>query len=193
MVRFGRSERLLACISLVAVTATATSAAPSAPAAKKMHAAVRVISRPAPADEYFGKLKLSILGIRNTIKDVGANLDVDPNRWSGLQNKAIFAEDAMHDWEQKYPTDSWLAKSVFALERMYAKVDSGEGRQRSMAAMTWLVHDFPTTYYGRLGKKEIAEHRVGHPISTAAAPPASATPASNTQAAVPARLATPNP
>ena len=34
----------------------------------------------APADEYFGKLKMSILGIRNMIKDQGLKIDVDPNR-----------------------------------------------------------------------------------------------------------------
>ena len=34
----------------------------------------------APADEYFGKLKMSILGIRNTIKDQGIKIDYDPQK-----------------------------------------------------------------------------------------------------------------
>jgi hypothetical protein len=120
--------------------------------------------RVAPADEYFGKLKMSILGIRNTIHDVGANIDIDQNRVAGLMNKADLAEDAMMDWERKYPQDSWLPKTVFSLERMYAKIDSDEGRARSLRVMRWLVHDFPKTWYGRQGKVEIAQHRVGHPV-----------------------------
>lgn len=175
-------KRLLACVSLVAVTTTAaaSSTTPAAkPAAKttaktnapKAHPKIRV----APADEYFGKLKMSILGIRNTIKDVGLNLDVDPNRAASLMNKALLTEDAMHDWQKKYPQDTWLPKTVFALERMYAKINSDDGRKRSIATMNWLVRDFPRTEFGKLGKRELAEGRVGHPPSAplaASEPPA---------------------
>jgi hypothetical protein len=166
-------KRLLACVSLVAVTTTAVGAAPTpadkptpkpVPAHKKA-APIRV----APADEYFGKLKMSVLGIRNTIKDVGANIEIDQTRWAQLESKAAFAEDAMRDWEKKYPPDTWLAKMVFALERMYAKLDSDDGRKRSVAAMKWLVHDFPKSWYGRTGKTELAAGKVGRPAQTAAA------------------------
>jgi len=161
-------KRLLACLSLAALATTSASASPS-PAPKKpaapasKHVAVKR-PVPAPADEYFGKLKLSILGIRNTIKDVGANIDVDASRAPGLMSKADFTEDAIHDWERHYPTDTWLPKTIFALERMYAKIDSDDGRRRSMAAMLWLVHDYPNSWYGKTGRTELAQHRVGHPI-----------------------------
>ncbi len=159
-------KRLLAGVSLVAFTTTAALAATEAkPAAKPAPPAHKkpAPARVAPADEYFGKLKMSVLGIRNTIKDVGANLDIDQARWTQLASKAAFCEDAMRDWEKKYPQDSWLAKTVFSLERMYAKLDSDEGRQRAVAAMKWVVHDFPKSWYGRTGKKELAEGKVGHP------------------------------
>jgi len=125
---------------------------------------VSVPVRIAPADEYFGKLKLSILGIRNIITDVGANIDVDQSRAVSLMSKADLAEDAMLDWQKKYPQDTWLPKTVFSLERMYAKIDSDDGRARSLRVMRWLVHDFPTTWYGRTGKREMAQHHVGHPL-----------------------------
>jgi hypothetical protein len=166
-------KRLLTCVSLVAATTTATLSAP-APAAKptakpalaqKKASPVRV----APADEYFGKLKMSVLGIRNTIKDVGLNLDIDQTRWSQQASKAAFAEDAVRDWEKKYPQDTWLAKTVFALERMYAKLDSDEGRKHALASMAWLVHDFPKSWYAKTGKKELALGKVGRPALTAAA------------------------
>lgn len=170
-------KRILASVSLVAVatTAAAASTTPAAlktPVPKPAHT-TPAPRRVAPADEYFGKLKMSILGIRNTIHDIGANIDIDPSRAPGLMNKADFAEDAIRDWEKRYPADTWLPKSVFALERVYAKIDSDDGRRRSMLAMIWLVHDFPESWYGKVGRRELAEHRVGHPIDA----PASATPA----------------
>jgi hypothetical protein len=184
-------KRFLACLSLVALASTsATASTTTAPAsrgalgkkpAQKHPAAQRPI--PAPADEYFGKLKLSILGIRNTIKDVGANIDVDATRAPGLMSKADFAEDAIHDWERHYPTDTWLPKTIFALERMYAKIDSDDGRKRSLAAMTWLCHDYPNTWYAKTGRVEIAQHRVGHPIEAAVTTPTGTTgPAADTAA-----------
>jgi hypothetical protein len=168
-------KRLLACISLVALTTTAAPAA-VAPAAKPTakpavaHAHVKAAPiRVAPADEYFGKLKMSVLGIRNTIKDVGANLDIDQTRWQQLASKADFTEDAVRDWEKKYPHDTWLAKTVFSLERMYAKLDNEEGRSRAIASMKWLVRDFPKSWYGKTGKKELALGKVGKPVETASA------------------------
>jgi hypothetical protein len=164
-------KRLLACISLVAATTTA--ALPGAPTAKPTakpvpaHHAPAPHVRVAPADEYFGKLKMSVLGIRNTIKDVGANLDIDQTRWAQLASKAAFAEDAIKDWERKYPQDTWLAKTVFALERMYAKLDTDDGRKRSIASMKWLIHDFPKSWYGKTGRKELAMGKVGRPPQTA--------------------------
>jgi hypothetical protein len=165
-------KRLLTCVSLVAVTTTAALCAPvpgakatAKPAVAQAKAApVRV----APADEYFGKLKMSVLGIRNTIKDVGLNLDIDQKRWVEQASKAAFAEDAVRDWEKKYPQDTWLAKTVFALERMYAKLDSDEGRKHAVASMNWLVHDFPKSWYGKAGKRELALGKVGRPTQTTA-------------------------
>ncbi|MFN2460208.1 MAG: hypothetical protein ABR591_05930, partial [Candidatus Velthaea sp.] len=183
-------KRLLACVSLIAVTTTAAASSttpaakpvpkPAAPPAAKAKLAPKI--KVAPADEYFGKLKMSILGIRNTIKDVGANVDIDGNRWTLLVNKADFTEDAVRDWERKYPSDTWLARTIFALERMYAKLDSDEGRKRSVAAMNWLVHDFPNSPQAKIGKKELAAGRVGHPVTQTAT-------AGTTASAAPSALA----
>jgi hypothetical protein len=165
-------KRLLACVSLIAVTTTAALSAP-APATKPTAKPTLAHKKAppvavAPADEYFGKLKMSVLGIRNTIKDVGLNLDIDQTRWVQQASKAAFAEDALRDWAKKYPQDTWLAKTVFALERMYGKLDSDEGHQHALASMKWLVRDFPKSWYGKTGKKELALGKVGKPQVTAA-------------------------
>jgi hypothetical protein len=128
--------------------------------------------RVAPADEYFGRLKLSILGVRNTLRDLGARADADPPHAATILGPIGFTEDAIHEWEKKYPRDTWLPTSILALERDYAKVDSDEGRSRTLATMMWLVHDYPTSAAGKLGKSELAHGLVGVKPSPSPAPPA---------------------
>ena len=166
-------KRLLTVVSLVALSASAASAAVTpAPLATKPPALRAAAAKPiiphvvflkfkvAPADEYFGKLKLSILGIRNTIKDMGYKVDADPEHKMAL-NAIALTEDAMHDWEAKYPRDSWIPPAILSLERLYAKIDSDEARSHAKIAMTWLVKDYPITAPGKVGKKELAANVVG--------------------------------
>ncbi len=120
-------KRLIACVSLVAAASTAAvpSTAPSHPAAKAPAKSAKNVAKAppkckvAPADEYFGKLKMSILGIRNTIKDQSFKVDADPEKASGTLNAIALTEDAVHDWQHKYPCDSWIPGSIFSIEKFY--------------------------------------------------------------------------
>ncbi|GAC1498518.1 MAG: hypothetical protein NVS1B14_01560 [Vulcanimicrobiaceae bacterium] len=105
----------------------------ASPAAR--HVAVKV----APADEYFGRLKLSILGIRNTLKDLALKADYHPTTAESIFGSAAFAEDALREWEHKYPRDPWLAKTVAGLVHMYSKVPTPAGRAKMHAALAWLT------------------------------------------------------
>ena len=120
-------KRLIACASLVAVASTAAlatttphSSTSHKAAAHKTVAKAAPKCKVAPADEYFGKLKMSILGIRNTIKDKGLLVDVDSTKAESTLGAIALTEDAMHDWERKYPCDSWLPGTILALEHFYA-------------------------------------------------------------------------
>jgi hypothetical protein len=162
-------KRFMTVVSLVALSATAASAATPQPQAAKTTAAKPVVPhvvflkyRVAPADEYFGRLKLSILGIRNTIKDMGLKADADPARAATVvMGSVALTEDAMRDWEKKYPRDSWIPPAIFSLERLYAKVDSDDAREHAKTVMAWLVRDYPASAPAKIGKKELVENRVG--------------------------------
>jgi hypothetical protein len=174
-------KRLLVGVSLVALCSTGalaqtTASKPTNPAPPPPKFQV------APADEYFGRLKLSILGIRNTIKDLAYKTG-DANQATSLVATISLTEDAIHDWEKKYPHDSWLPRSIFSLERLYAMIDSDQARAKAKAAMVWLVHDYPKNPYAITGRKELASNEVGvKPAPVAAAPAAD-------QAALPAAQA----
>jgi hypothetical protein len=143
-------KRLIACVSLVAAATTAAMpatpahrTAPHANAKPKTKTVARAKCKVAPADEYFGKLKLSILGIRNTIKDQGLKVDFNPGQASSTFNAIALTEDAIRDWEHKYPCDSWIPGSIFALEHYYTKIHTADGVRHVHATFAWFRHDYP--------------------------------------------------
>jgi hypothetical protein len=159
-------KHFLTAVSLVAFSASAASAA-ATPSPKPYSRPVipHVVFlkyRVAPADEYFGRLKLSILGIRNTIKDMGLKADADSSHAANVVMGSVgLTEDAIHDWEKKYPQDGWIPATIFSLERLYAKVDSDDARRHAKITMAWLVHDYPASAPAKIGKKELAQNLVG--------------------------------
>src|ERR1700752_7553 len=66
----------------------------------------------APGDEYFGKMKMSYLGINNTYKDEAIRAG-DFTTDSNLINKVNLADDALDSWSAKYPYDPALARSFY--------------------------------------------------------------------------------
>jgi hypothetical protein len=156
-------KRLIACVSLVAAATTAAvpSTAPPKPAPKPVVAAkTKTVAKAppkckvAPADEYFGKLKMSILGIRNTIKDQGLKVDVDPTKAPSTANAIALTEDAIHDWQHKYPCDSWLPGTLLGLERFYLKIHTGDGVKHVHATFAWLRHDYPRSNVVQVARRE---------------------------------------
>jgi hypothetical protein len=123
----------------------------------------------APADEYFGKMKMSILGIRNEIHDLTLKIGYDPAHAESVLGIANLTEDALSDWEKKYPSDPWIPKTLFSLERMYSVVHwSNEMNARAMRIMTYLRLHYTQTWYGKEALKEIAGGQVGKLVPTPA-------------------------
>ena len=157
-------KRILATVSLVAAATTAavpsTSPAPSGAAHKTAAAHAKPVKvaaakcKVAPADEYFGKLKMSILGIRNTIKDQGLRVDVDPDKAPTTLNAIALTEDAMRDWQKKYPCDSWIPGTIYALEHFYLKIHTNDGVKHVHAAFAWLRHDYPKSRFVAVASRE---------------------------------------
>jgi hypothetical protein len=153
-------KRLIACVSLVAVATTAalpSTVRATSPTAAKHPAKAAPRCKMAPADEYFGKLKMSILGIRNTIKDQGLKVDVEPAKAPTTFNSIALTEDAIRDWQHKYPCDSWLPGTLYALEHFYGKIHTQDGVKHVHATFRWLRHDFPKHKLVAVARKEDGE------------------------------------
>jgi len=154
-------KRLIACVSLVAAAATAAASAHAPASPPKPHGSAKTVARAkpakckvAPADEYFGKLKMSILGIRNVIKDQGLKVDVFPEKADSTLNSIALAEDAVHDWQHKYPCDNWLPGTIYAIEHFYGKIHTSSGVKHVHAAFAWLRRDYPKSRFVVAALKE---------------------------------------
>jgi hypothetical protein len=109
----------------------------------------------APADEYFGRLKMSILGIRNQLHDLDMKLQYTPEKSEDVIGSAAMVEDAIRDWEHKYPADPWLAKDVYQLTVLYSRIDTDHGRQVAAHAMHWLLGRYGKTAYAAQAKTQL--------------------------------------
>ncbi|MGA2394136.1 MAG: hypothetical protein ABSH03_12430 [Candidatus Lustribacter sp.] len=153
----------LCCIAALLV---AVSGAPASAQTKKV----------APADEYFGRQKLSILGIGNMIKDMRLRIETDMSKSATIYGTLADVENAIHDWEGKYPADSWVPKHIELLEAVYFEVPDDHARQLGMRIEAWLVHDYPRSAYAVTGRK----------VMLAAAHPMVVPPVSGVEANAPA-------
>ncbi len=103
-------------------------------------------SKAAPADEYFGPLNLSILGIRNVLHDAELRLECDGGDSAQAElSRAKLTEASVRDWEAKYPHDNWLPGTLLALRNLYAKIDTGESRERADNVGSWLMERYPSS------------------------------------------------
>jgi hypothetical protein len=64
----------------------------------------------APADEYFGQLKMSVLGIRNELNGLERRAIAGDRNVAAMSGKLAFVDDAMRDWRARYPRDTWLPR-----------------------------------------------------------------------------------
>ena len=122
----------------------------------------------APADEYFGRLQMSILGVRNKVKDLGLQADLHPDQDRAVLNNAKWVEDAMRDWAQKYPFDRWLPRYAWALEQMYEAIPGYDAHKRALKQLGYVTAYFPQTIYGKVGRAKLA---MGVPTPDPADPP----------------------
>jgi hypothetical protein len=125
------------CVSrCLAVGAGALLLFPVAPAAADVpatggpdgSATVAISSHPltptnAPADEYFGRMKLSNLGVRNIIHAFAVEGN-SPLALPLQRSRMEAVDSALVDWGEKYPRDPWLPKALLHFtDELTAKQD----------------------------------------------------------------------
>jgi hypothetical protein len=107
----------------------------------------------APADEYFGPMKMSVLGIRNEIHDLmikyEPTYDYDHHLAKATMGVAVMTEASLRDWEVKYPLDGQLARYVYLLEHLYAKIQTDDAQAKAKICAQWLMTRYGGSWYAK--------------------------------------------
>lgn len=181
---------LICCIATCAVALTsvtlpisaapAPSAATPAPTLSKWQQHVQeMLKSSAPADEYFGRMKLSYLGMNNTFHD-SAISSGDHTTDAAIAHKVADAEDALAAWAKKYPRDPQLARTYYLAVNAERKIWLQANQGRAWLYLNQLVHGFGGTYFGKIAKKGLAVGFTEHyyaPVVACATPAPDAAPA----------------
>lgn len=93
------------------------------------------ISDLAPADEYFGKLRLSPLGIRHKIFSLKDDLHHARSNPDAIQNDAAWLEDALQDWIRRFPRDPWLPATAWNLATLYEELPGTAAQAHALALL----------------------------------------------------------
>ncbi|MGZ3496391.1 MAG: hypothetical protein ACXWNK_03770 [Vulcanimicrobiaceae bacterium] len=129
-----RTRRIAWILGLCAASVASAGAAttPSPPPSRI------VISDLAPADEYFGRQKLSVLGIRHLIFTLKDDLHRGRKRPDFVEHDADTIDDAFYDWAGRFPKDGWLARTGWELATLYEELPGGEARDRAVSLLTYV-------------------------------------------------------
>ena len=146
---------------LVGALAPSASPKPYAKGNPPTHPAIshakRAFRQLAPADEYFGPLRMSALAIRMRIDVLGRRYHARSESDMDLLHDAGNLETALQIWAERYPHDTWLAPTAFHLAQLYAVIQSPIARGRATSAFRYVADTFGATYDGHLARLRIAQ------------------------------------
>lgn len=158
---------VLFLVAALSISFSSASFASSHAAAK--HAVKAPPPKVAPLDEYFGKMKLSPLGINNTIHDTNLHVKYDAANAGHYYQSLAWAEDALHDWARKYPGDTWLPGRAYYMSHVFWQMHTPEGDAAAQRCRTMLFTSFKSSHWAALAKNETQDK-----IAPVGAPPAAA-------------------
>jgi len=105
------------------------------------------LSITAPADEYFGPRKMSVLGIRNEITSLEAHLKVG---WgSQLAGEGVDLASALEELHRVYPRDFELPRLFVSAADTLEKIPSSQTQVSAQALLRTLVVEYPDSPQAR--------------------------------------------
>jgi len=135
----------------------------------------------APADEYFGRMKLSILGIGNIMHDTKLREAYDPVHAADNFTKLAAAEDALEDWAAKYPEDTWLPGKAYYMSHEFWAMNTADADRAAERCRALLLSRFAASNYSSKARDEVAS--MFEPKVTTAVASSSATSSGSSSAA----------
>ncbi|MBD5654812.1 MAG: hypothetical protein IAI50_06475 [Candidatus Eremiobacteraeota bacterium] len=166
----------------IAISIAASTAAPHARPTAVPSAAHVALASQAPADEYFGPLRISAIGIRMRIDVLGRRYTARTENDGDLVHDAGDVETALKIWNERYPRDTWAAPTAYHLAQLYQEIQTTDARARARAALTYVASTYPDSKFAHFARLRLAQGVPAlhdeSPVMPTAAPGASTAPAS---------------
>ncbi len=119
--------------------------------------ATQVAATAAPADQYFGKLKMSALRVRYETMQLKKRYETHQLRADETIHLLVLTEDAFEEWSRLYPKDPWLASTGFAMAHLYEELPGQLSRDRAVKLFVYVKTSFPNTHYAAESRNELHE------------------------------------
>jgi hypothetical protein len=101
------------------------------------------LTRTAPADEYFGNLKYSPIGVSNEVNRVNKYLD---KGWGyRMEGDALQVDSAVEDWQKQYPHDATLPAALLVAYQLLQRVDTDKTKAASERVKSILLVQYAST------------------------------------------------
>ncbi len=153
----------------------------------------------APADQYFGRLRMSALRIRYEIAQLKSRYDNHKLLPEGASHLAGLTGEAYYDWAGRFPKDGWLGSTGINLAHLYEDLPGASARGAAMKALTFVRSHFGSTHYATQAAAELQRGIAVKPdplwavkMRATPSPSPSARPSPNASAS-PGATATPSP
>ncbi|HET9393510.1 MAG TPA: hypothetical protein VFO29_08360 [Candidatus Rubrimentiphilum sp.] len=110
----------------------------------------------APADKYFGRLKMSALRIRYEIAQIKSRYDNHKLLPEEAEHLAAFAAESYYEWAAQFPRDGWLGSTGINLAKLYEDLPGASARTAAIRALTFVRRTFKNTRYSKQAASELS-------------------------------------
>jgi len=101
----------------------------------------------APADQYFGKLKMSALRIRYETMQLKKRYETHQLLPEQAEHLLLLTQDAFGQWARAYPRDPWLASTGYAIATLFGEMPGATARDHAVALYVYVKTSFPSSSY----------------------------------------------
>jgi hypothetical protein len=120
-----------------------------------------ILNSAAPADKYFGRLKMSALRIRYEITQLKTDYEYHRRMPDDVLHVLSYTEDAYYQWAAAYPKDSWLPSTGYNLAKLFEELPGFSARDGAVRALQFVRTHFKNTRYS---KASVADLKRGVPV-----------------------------
>jgi hypothetical protein len=101
----------------------------------------------APADQYFGRFRMSALRIRYETMQLKKRYETHQLLPEQAEHLLVLTQDAFGKWSRAYPKDGWLPSTGYAIASLYAELPGSAARERAVTLYVYVNTSFPRSPY----------------------------------------------